>query len=382
MQTKYIFLITAALLVSIPLSAQQKKKPAETAKPAAPKPKPAPATAKKTVKILPDADCIIRVDGEEQARCKASQIAKIYLPSAGIFYIEVVSIADRNVKYTRNYEVKDFKDDLLEVRLPVDSKTTSSAPSAASSGANSYTDPLAGAFIKVSGGTFTMGCTGEQTGCGSDESPAHRVTLSDFYLGETEVTQAQWRAVMGNDPSNFSGCDQCPVEQVSWDAIQDFLSKLNSRSGGARYRLPTEAEWEYAARGGNQSRSYQYAGSNNLDEVAWYYNNSGDRYLSGSWDYNQLSSNNCRTHPVKTKRANELGLYDMSGNVWEWCSDWYGDYSSGNQTNPSGPSSGSYRVLRGGSWNDDPALCRVALRDYYAPDYRYDYLGFRLARTP
>ena len=222
----------------------------------------------------------------------------------------------------------------------------------------------AGTFILIKGGTFDMGCKGEQEGCYSDKKLVHRVTLGDYYLGETEVTQAQWRAVMGNNPSNNTGCDQCPVEWVSWDDIQDFLRKLNERSGGLKYRLPTEAEWEYAARGGKESRGYQYSGSNSLEEVGWYRENSGGR-----------------SHPVKGKRPNELGLYDMSGNVWEWCSDWYGDYSSAAQMNPVGAATGSGRVSRGGSWYSAPTGCRVALRNSSSPEFRSYYLGFRLART-
>jgi formylglycine-generating enzyme required for sulfatase activity len=225
------------------------------------------------------------------------------------------------------------------------------------------TDPLVGKFIRVKGGTFTMGCTGEQgSDCYDSEKPGHQVSLVDFYIGETEVTQAQWRAVMGNNPSSFTDCDECPVENVSWNDVQDFISKLNSRSGGARYRLPTEAEWEYAARGGTLSKGYKYAGSNNPDEVAWPDNNSGRK-----------------THQVRMKKSNELGLYDMSGNVYEWCSDWYGSYSSGSQTNPTGPNTGDYRVIRGGSWNSLARECRVSNRINFEPVYRLNYLGFRLA---
>ncbi len=210
-----------------------------------------------------------------------------------------------------------------------------------------------------------MGCTREQgRDCYDLEEPAHKVTLNDYYIGETEVTQAQWRAVMKNNPSYFKDCDECPVEQVSWNDVQDFISKLNSRSGGARYRLPTEAEWEYAARGGSLSKGYKYAGSNSLKKVAWYDDNSGDK-----------------THPVKGKKANELGIYDMSGNVWEWCSDWLGNYLSGNQTNPTGPNTGDYLVLRGGGWLFSAGGCRVSLRDYGGPDNRVYDLGFRLASS-
>jgi formylglycine-generating enzyme required for sulfatase activity len=217
-------------------------------------------------------------------------------------------------------------------------------------------------MVFVKGGTFTMGCTGEQGGdCFEWEKPSHQVTVSDYYIGKYKVTQKEWREVMGNSPSYFDSCDNCPVEQVSWEDIQQFLSKLNAKTGKT-YRLPTEAEWEYAARGGSSSRGYKYSGSNNLDEVAWHYGNSGSK-----------------THPVGQKKANELGLYDMSGNVLEWCADWYGDYSADAQTNPKGPSMASSRVHRGGSWSYDARFCRVSDRFYNAPSYRDYYLGFRLA---
>ena len=213
-------------------------------------------------------------------------------------------------------------------------------------------------MVFVQGGTFTMGCTSEQgSDCFEDEKLAHQVTLSDFYIGKYEVTQAQWRAVMGTNPSYFTG-DNLPVEQVSWNDVQEFITKLNSLTG-KRYRLPTEAEWEFAARGGNNSRGYKYSGSNTVGDVAWYNSN--------------------RTHPVGTKAANELGIYDMSGNVLEWCSDWFGSYSSNAQTNPTGPSSGSDRVLRGGSWYHDAIYARVSFRGYWNPGTRNFGLGFRLA---
>ena len=215
-------------------------------------------------------------------------------------------------------------------------------------------------MVAVEGGTFTMGCTGEQENdCDSDERPAHQVTVSNFYMGETEVTQELWKAVMGSNPSYFKG-DNLPVETVSCDDCQEFIKKLNELTG-KKFRLPTEAEWEYAARGGSKSKGYKYSGSNTLGDVAWYDGNSGSK-----------------THPVKTKRANELGLYDMSGNVWEWCSDWYGGYSSDAQTNPKGAASGSGRVLRGGSWFSYERNCRVSDRSDYYPGNRDCYNGFRL----
>ena len=216
-------------------------------------------------------------------------------------------------------------------------------------------------MVRVKKGTFTMGTTSEQTGAYDDEKPAHSVTLTkSYYIGETEVTQALYKAVMGSNPSSYSG-DQRPVESVSWNNCQTFITKLNSLTGQT-FRLPTEAEWEYAARGGNKSKGYLYSGSNTIGDVACYSGN----YSTGH-------------NAVKSKAPNELGIYDMSGNVWEWCQDWYGSYSSGSQTDPTGPTSGSDRVNRGGSWNYYAAYCRVAFRDYYSPSGTSSPLGFRLA---
>lgn len=216
-------------------------------------------------------------------------------------------------------------------------------------------------MIAVKGGTFTMGATSEQTGANSDELPTHSVTLSDYYIGETEVTQELWSAVMGSNPSNFTGNMQRPVEKVSWNDCQTFISRLNELTGET-FRLPTEAQWEYAARGGNQAQGRLYSGSDAIDGVAWYKSNSSST-----------------THPVKTKAPNELGIYDMSGNVWEWCSDWYGSYSSAAQTDPTGPFTGSYRVCRGGGLNYYASGCRVACRFHDAPTISYFSLGLRLA---
>ena len=220
-------------------------------------------------------------------------------------------------------------------------------------------------MIKVEGGTFRMGSNDSEAY--SDEKPVHSVTLSDYYIGETEVTQELWEAVMGSNPSRFKGSKK-PVEMVSWNDCQKFIKKLNELTG-KNFRLPTEAEWEYAARGGNKSKGYKYSGSNNIDDVAWYDENACD-VGDSSPDYG--------THPVGAKTPNELGLYDMTGNVWEWCSDWYGGYSSSSQTNPTGPTSGSYRVERGGSWILDARNCRVAIRGRNTPDDRYYSLGLRL----
>ncbi|MCK9302593.1 MAG: SUMF1/EgtB/PvdO family nonheme iron enzyme [Bacteroidales bacterium] len=224
-------------------------------------------------------------------------------------------------------------------------------------------------MMPVQGGTFTMGCTSEQgSDCCGSEKPSHRVTVSSFYIGKYEVTQKLWEAVMGNNPSGFKG-GNLPVEKVSWNDCQEFIRKLNSKTGKT-FRLPTEAEWEYAARGGNKSNGYKYSGSNTLRDVAWF----------GQWNGNTYDNGNSgeKTHSVGSKSPNELGIYDMSGNVYEWCQDWYGDYSSGSQTNPTGPSSGSSRVLRGGSWFNYARYCRVSNRNYDYPDCRYFNDGFRL----
>ena len=214
-------------------------------------------------------------------------------------------------------------------------------------------------MIKVDGGTFTMGATSEQEYPDDDEKPTHQVTLSSYYIGETEVTQALWTAVMGDNPSWFKG-DNLPVESVSWEDCQTFIGKLNGLTG-KRFRLPTEAEWEYAARGGKGSNHTQYSGGGMKDDVAWYDGNSGEK-----------------THSVKIKKPNELGLYDMSGNVWEWCQDWEGSYSSNAQTNPTGPVSGFLRVYRGGSWYDSEGFCRSSYRSSCPPGFSYYGLGFRL----
>jgi formylglycine-generating enzyme required for sulfatase activity len=229
-------------------------------------------------------------------------------------------------------------------------------------------------MVFVKGGTFNMGSNNG----GDDEEPAHMVRLHDFYMGKYEVTQKQWREVMGasttlSDPAYFKNCDNCPVEQVSWNDVREFIKKLNQKTDKT-YRLPTEAEWEYAAGGGSSTQfggrsggGYKYSGSNNIDEVAWYNNNPDGK-----------------THPVGQKKANELGIYDMSGNVWEWCADWYKAeyYDNSPQGNPKGPTSGTTRVIRGGSWDCDSQYCRVADRSYFTPDRRSYGLGFRLVLVP
>ena len=231
-------------------------------------------------------------------------------------------------------------------------------------------------MVKVQGGTFQMGATSEQGSyVWKDEKPVHSVTLSDYYIGQTQVTQELWQVVMGNNPSEFRGDNQRPVESVSWNDCQEFITKLNQLTG-KNFRLPTEAEWEFAARGGNKRNDYKYSGSNKVNDVAWYESNSSTNSVMRSF---LTMGRDRKTHPVATKQANELGLYDMSGNVYEWCQDWYGGYSNNSQTNPTGASTGSFRVLRGGSWSFNASRVRVSYRDYGTPDGCNSISGLRLA---
>lgn len=235
-----------------------------------------------------------------------------------------------------------------------------------SSSASSITIPVKDGIsiemVKVEGGTFMMGATPEMKNSWTEERPIHQVTLTnDYYIGKYEVTQSLWCALMDNNPSYFKG-DNLPVEQVSWDDCQKFINKLNDITG-RKFRLPTEAEWEYAARGGKKSRGYQYSGSNKISDVAWYSSNSEHK-----------------TQPVGLKLANELGLYDMSGNVDEWCFDRFGFYSALSQTNPLGADDGICRVYRGGSWEQTAGFCRSSDRSNYGTSKNRIYnLGFRLA---
>ena len=239
-------------------------------------------------------------------------------------------------------------------------------------------------MVLVVGGTFTMGATSEQGGdAWDDEKPIHQVTLSSFYLSRYEVTQEEWEYVMGNNPSYFKGANR-PIENVSWFDCQEFIRKLNSITN-YKFRLPTEAEWEFAARGGTISRGYKYSGSNNLADVAWYKVNSGSKRLNDDYSGDQdviLKNNDCQTHPIGQKFPNELGLYDMSGNVWEWCHDNLLEYTSSSQTNPNTLYDlNGYHPFRGGNWQCFSRNCRVSRRYGGKSEERYSGLGLRLALT-
>ena len=258
-----------------------------------------------------------------------------------------------------------------EARKPVEEQSyAGSQETGAPASDREWTEPITGMeFVFVKGGEFEMGCGDWAGDCEGDENPVHRVKLDDFYMGKYEVTQGQWSKIMGNNPSYFKKGDVYPVEAVSWDDIQVFLEKINQKTG-KKYRLPTEAEWEYAARSGGKQE--KWAGTSNksgLAGYAWYNENSGGQ-----------------THPVGQKTPNGLGIYDMSGNVWEWCSDWFGEryYAKSPRNNPKGPGSGSHRVFRGGSWNRNltPMYLRASHRGDHTPARWSHDLGFRLARTP
>ena len=232
-------------------------------------------------------------------------------------------------------------------------------------------------FVLVPAGSLIMGAPESEKDSIEDERPQHQVTISkDFYLGKYEVTQGQWQSLMGSNPSYFNNCgDNCPVENVSWDDVQEFIRKLNAKGEGT-YRLPTEAEWEYSCRAGTTG---EYAG--NLDEMAWYYNNAGDRILNEEWTQEKLKSNNNRTHKVGTKQPNSWGLYDMHGNVFEWVEDWYSKYPSEAKTDSRGPIAGADRIFRGGSFGFTAEYLRSAMRVYNSPSYRTGNLGFRLVKV-
>ena len=303
----------------------------------------------------------------------------------------------KNISKAKEYWLLAANYSHSDAKAKLDKYSSQSSPTQKS---NFFTETVNGVSFKmiyVEGGTFKMGAQKESSvkdnfdpDAEDDESPVHQVTLSDYYMGEFEVTQELWEAVMGYSgrlsdgfymravspiwpggvpESEYGKGSTYPAYYISYDDIvNQFIPRLNKLTG-KKFRLPTEAEWEYAARGGKHQSYYLYSGSDNISSVAWYDANAYD-VGAGSPAYG--------THLVGTKSPNELGLYDMSGNVWEWCSDRYGEYSSYSQTNPTGPTSGSFRVDRGGCWNDGAQGCRVADRNHSAPDGRYSNLGFRL----
>ncbi len=303
----------------------------------------------------------VRIDGKDCGKTPLSQDMtvgehELTLSMPGMLHkTEKVRIEEDK---TQELNITLEKEKTVEASASVNGKSVINASADTSDNLSFTVKGVEFKMIKVDGGTFSMGAIKGK----ADEKPVHQITLSDYYIGETEVTQQLWEAVMGNNPSYWKGA-ALPVEYVNWEDCQAFIKKLNVLTG-KKFSLPTEAQWEYAARGGKKSKGYDYSGSNTLDNVGWYDGNSGNR-----------------TRPVICKSANELGIYDMSGNVWEWCQDWYasGYYVSSLQTNPMGPASGAYRVLRGGSGSNRATFCRVANRGCNTPSERYSNFGLRLA---
>jgi len=312
---------------------------------------------------------------DEQIKSLGQQLGVQYLciveisdVKGGTFYIEVqlvdVVTAEAVASATASSDLRTNQDMMIAAQYVARELVGGGKSGASQSQPQAKRGNVEIEMVLVRGGTFMMGCSGRNAGnCEKDEKPAHRVTVGDFYIGKYEVTQRQWTQVMGSNPSHFKG-DDLPVGKVSWFDVQQFIERLNSATG-KKYRLPTEAEWEFAARGGVKSNGFAFSGSNNPNDVARYKNNSGGK-----------------CHAVGGMGSNELGIYDMSGNVWEWVNDWSANYGSYDARDPAGPAGGSNRVLRGGSWPYDPHYCRVSYRNGSAPGNRGADVGFRLAVSP
>lgn len=302
-----------------------------------------------SLETKPDAGASIRINNKE-----IYQTTPFYnnMMPAGKYIITVSKIGFVDV--TKEVEIAEGSNEKIVIEMPRDINYKAETISIKVGDISFY-------MVWVEGGNFTMGATKEQPGYGSaNEKPAHKVFLDDYYIGACEVTQELWVTVMGNNPSEFKNNNN-PVENVSYDDCQLFIKRLNKISGH-KFRLPTEAEWEYAAKGGNKSNEFIYSGGNYIESVAWYDVNS-----------------NAMTNPVGSKQSNEIGIFDMSGNVWEWCYDKYGPYALGNQKNPKGSTKGTEYVMRGGSWNHGNNSCRVSVRLSHKANYKSNNIGLRLA---
>jgi formylglycine-generating enzyme required for sulfatase activity len=305
-----------------------------------------------TIKFMCDEECIVLIDGEKRGHLKPKAVLKINLRK-GQYLLEADGINTAD-EINETFVVEETGTErLFQIQLNHVTGTRVAKQDEVQTQAHSVRPDM----VFVQGGTFSMG---GQDGNTNNENPSHSISVKSFYISKYEVTQAQWQAVMGNNPSAIN-CDNCPVETISWNDAQEYCQKLSSLTGKA-YRLPTEAEWEYAACGGSKSRRFTFSGSSNIESTGWYNENSGGRI-----------------HPVGQKSPNELGLYDMTGNIGEWCSDWYDRsyYASSPANAPEGPSTGTYRVIRGGSWDDKPGYCKITNRDFNEPNDRLGNIGFR-----
>jgi formylglycine-generating enzyme required for sulfatase activity len=324
---------------------------------------------KKNVEILRDKQAEVRFDMEPIC----GELAVTSEPSEAEWYLDG-EYAGKTPGIKKNvikgsHEVVVRKDGYNDWSIYIDVSTgqqTVLQASLSNVPASKITNSIDMEFVYIEPGTFVMGSPSNEKDRDVDEKQ-HEVTLTKgFYMGVTEVTQGQWIEIMRNNPSYFKFCgDDCPVEFVSWNEVQEFIKQLNKKEGADKYRLPTEAEWEYACRAGSTSRFSFGDSDSRLGEYAWFKSNSDHT-----------------PHPVGKKNPNDWGLYDMHGNVGEWCEDWYGDYPSGSMTDPEGPSSGSFRVYRGGSWRSDASICRSARHDSRAQSSKDIVLGFRLVRNP
>ena len=344
------------------------------------------------LKLNTDIDCEIVVDGDLRGEIHVGQIKKLPLRQ-GDYILQFVSLNNPADTYSVNFTMPNA-DKIFEIQLKAIQTERENEESRQraielelernrleAEKKKKEFEQIAHKMVFVEGGTFWMGATKSLLAktdlskwapgledsnyderANSNESPVHKVSVDSFYIGKFPVTQWQWKVVMGENPSEFSLGDNYPVERVTWNDCQEFIRRLNDKTG-LHFRLPTEAEWEYAARGGNQSKGHKYAGSNDIYDVAWF------------------DSDSNSTHIVGTKQPNELGIYDMSGNVFEWCQDWYGDYNSDSLINPKGAPTGMCRVLRGGSWKESKTSCRVTYRHYCNPNYGLNVFGLRLVCT-
>jgi len=307
-------------------------------------------------------DCSLFINGENVSDLKAREFKTIER-RPGTYAVRVVSKYDTTVAIDSvfDYPAVDSYHDYFDLQKIIDNKKQMLESDPSFIARKKMFDKIKGEMVEMKGGEFMIGNNSGK----NDEFPQHRVKLNNFLIGSLEVSQEEWRAVMGTSPSNFANCNDCPVEDISWDDAVAFIEKLNSLSG-ENYRLPTEAEWEYAARGGNlSSRAYGYSGSSKPDKIGW----------------TSLNSEK-KTHSRAGLSANEKGIYDMTGNVAEWCRDWYDPkyYSKEIFDNPQGPEGGKTKVVRGGSWNDDEMNCRNSSRHDKAKDYKSSSIGFRLAK--
>ncbi|MES2389103.1 MAG: formylglycine-generating enzyme family protein [Bacteroidota bacterium] len=395
--------LLCAAIAAEPAAAQAKKTPAKIGVPAG-----VPAPVAPSAPVAPpavayldlstNADAKIKLNGKDQGIIKVGETKKISVPKTGANFLKATSVSNEAdfVGIDLTFVEKVDQTLALDLKKVIDERekaenaekawkaAAAKAEEAKASLSKRNADIAAAApkviaddkaklvkafvkadapeFLLVEGGSFALGC--KEGECNPDEAPNPTVYLTSFYMSRYEVTQDQWMAIMGGKNPSEKPCGDCPVTNVSYDDAVKFLGKLNLKTK-MNYKLPTEAQWQYAAKGGNATKGTKYAGSNELEEVAWYDKNSSDK-----------------PHPVGKKKPNEIGLYDMSGNVWEWCQDWYGPYPAEEKVEYAGLPTGTARVYTGGSFHTGTKGCRTTHRNSAAPATTFNYVGFRLVRLP